>query len=724
MKSIYWGSALAGALAVWAVPAGAQEQGEEREGEIVVTGQKRQGTLQDSDTAITVLDAKAIHEARLRDFSQLDDLVPNVQFNQGGQLGNVFITIRGVESNPFIVNRAAVYIDGIPFRELTNAVLSQVDSIEVLRGPQGTLYGANSESGLIVIRTRNPADRPERELRATGSLYSATGGYALEGYVSEPLVDDRLSASLAVKYSDEATWMRNRAPGVAEPGRIGELFVHSKLRWTPSVDTTVNATAYLLDINAPGLFDNDFFPLDIELYDRTYGPLNGGRRSGRSSYFHDAPKRTDETEYVLGLSATQRLGSGAIDAALSYRHDKSDSRGLDFDFTAMPTAAGRDASDERVWNAELRYSSNPALPLNFIGGVAWFRDTKDNQKSTFVGPGTMDSYVAAPVQTRTIESVSAFGSVRWKLPFLPQVTLSAGLRYDRTSQDATQRAGQLDLGGGSILYYTDARLKASDEAVLPRFSATWEPSDDVTFYATAAKGNIPGGFNLAATQEGISDPDVLRYRSESMWSYEIGLRLRSADGKLRGSGAIFQIDSDNWQEIRVLTDANGRPVSSDFIGSSASVRSRGAEVEASWRPNNALSLSGSFGYADSVYRYLFNGTENLAGNRVKLVPEYDASLTARYAHSSGLFARAAVNFTGAMALDERSYRMQGATTTIDVQLGYEKNGWTARLFADNLTDERRMGGLGFENLTFGTDGNVYGSLEAPRIVGIETERRF
>jgi iron complex outermembrane receptor protein len=726
VKSIYWGSALAGVLAVWSAPAIAQEREEQRnpEGEIVVTGQKRQGTLQDSDTAITVLDAKAIDEARLRDFSQLDDLVPNVQFNQGGQLGNVFITIRGVESNPFIVNRAAVYIDGIPFRELTNAVLSQVDSIEVLRGPQGTLYGANSESGLIVIRTRNPADRPERELRATGSLYSGTGGYALEGYVSEPLIDEKLSGSLAVKYSDEATWMRNRAPGVTEPSRIGELFVHSRLRWTPSADTTINATAYVLDINAPGLFDNDFFPLDIDLYDRTYGPLNGGRRSGRSSYFHDAPKRTDETEYVLGLSATQRLGSGTIDAALSYRRDKSDSRGLDFDFTAMPTAAGRDASDERVWNAELRYSSNQVLPLSFIGGVAWFRDAKDNQKSTFVGPGTMDSYVAAPVQRRTIESVSAFGSARWKLPFLPKVTLSAGLRYDRTSQDAIQRAGQLDLGGGSILYYTDARLKASDEAALPRFSATWEPSDDTTFYATAAKGNIPGGFNLAATQEGISDPDVLRYRSESMWSYELGFRLRSADGKLRGSGALFQIDSDNWQEIRVLTDANGRPVSSDFIGSSASVRSRGVEVEASWRPTDALSLSGSFGYADSVYRYLFNGTENLAGNRVKLVPEYDANLTARYAHSSGLFARAAANFTGAMALDERSYRTQGATTTIDVQLGYEKGGWTARLFADNLTDERRTGGLGFENLTFGTDGNVYGSLEAPRIVGVEIERRF
>src|SRR3990167_9206153 len=124
--------------------------------DLVATATRRATRLQDADLSATVLDREALDQARIRDIRQLDAAVANVQFNESGQLGSTFISIRGIESNPFIVNRAAVYIDGVPFRELSNAVLNQVESIEVLRGPQATLYGANSESGLIVINTRAP----------------------------------------------------------------------------------------------------------------------------------------------------------------------------------------------------------------------------------------------------------------------------------------------------------------------------------------------------------------------------------------------------------------------------------------------------------------------------------------------------------------------------------------------------------------------------------------
>ena len=144
---------------------------------IVVTVTRQETILQDADVAATVLTSEALSEARITDFRRIDDLVPNVQFNDSGQVGGIWISIRGVESNPFIVNRAAVYIDGIPFRKLSNSVLSELDSVEVLRGPQSTLYGANAEAGLVVIRTRAPGDEFEAKGRFTVSTFEAGESY-------------------------------------------------------------------------------------------------------------------------------------------------------------------------------------------------------------------------------------------------------------------------------------------------------------------------------------------------------------------------------------------------------------------------------------------------------------------------------------------------------------------------------------------------------------------
>jgi iron complex outermembrane receptor protein len=137
-----------------------------------VKGQNRDMTRQEGDLSVTVLDSEAIAATRLRDVRLIDDLVPNVQFNESRQLSPAFVSIRGVESNPLIVDRAASQIDGIPIRELNNAVFNQIQSIEVLRGPQATLHGANSEAGLILISTREPSAIAAGEVRAAASLYT------------------------------------------------------------------------------------------------------------------------------------------------------------------------------------------------------------------------------------------------------------------------------------------------------------------------------------------------------------------------------------------------------------------------------------------------------------------------------------------------------------------------------------------------------------------------
>jgi iron complex outermembrane recepter protein len=696
----------------------------EQSGDIVVTGTRRDTTLLDTPASVTVLDRETLNEARIRDVRQLDAIVPNVQFNESGQLGSTFISIRGIESNPFIVNRAAVYIDGIPFRELSNAVLNQVESIEVLRGPQATLYGANSESGLIVINTRAPTDRPALDLRATGFRFGNGWNGVADGFVGGPVAGDTLAGSIAFKVQRGDSFLRNLQPGQPN-GSIDENFVQGRLRWRPVDRLTVNVTGYVLDTRAPGVFDQEYLPRDVDLYNRSYAAMfNGGSKVGRYSYINDAPKRTDKRERVVGASATYRLGYGTIDAALSYRRFKSDTKGLDFDFTALPTAAGQDFKDRNFVNAELRFASPADKPFNYIVGITHYRQNDTRFQTTFAGPGTLDSYEPAPRQYAQARDWGAFGSAEWSPLFAPKLTLGAGLRYDHARRTAQQNAGQIDLGGGNLFILRDAALAGSFDAVLPRFTARYTASSQLTAYASSAKGYIPGGFNLTAAQASLPD-DVLRFQSEMMWSHEAGVKWRSEDGRIRLGAAGFYIRSNNWQEIQVATDASGRILSADFIGSDASIDSKGFEIEASAQPARGLTLIANLGYADARYRDLqLDATTNVRGRRVKLVPAYDGYLAARYQTPGGLFARAELGLAGKQSLESRGEAVQSATQTIGLQAGYEGPRWSLRAFVENLTDVRRATGLAFRNLAFGNDGNWYAPVGRGRQGGIELQWTF
>lgn len=691
---------------------------------IVVTGSKRDTALIDSDLSVTVLDARAIDEARLRDFRRIDDLVPNVQFNEFGQQGSIFITVRGVESNPFIVNRAAVYIDGIPFRELNNSVLSQIESIEVLRGPQGTLYGANTESGLIIVTTKSPTDDFTGNVRFSGSHFPSGEGYGADGAISGPIMSGKLSGSFAFKVGHEDAYVKNLGTSTGETGHIDETFLQSRLRWTPTHRMTLNATAYWLDIDAPGLFDQQYVPLNLELYNSLYADaLNSGREVEKWTALEDAPKSTQQEEVVAGLSVNYELDYGVLDLAASYRKVEEDAAGLDFDLTAAPFVAGQESDSDDYTNAEIRFSSPENENFDFIIGASYYKSTEINTKASFLGAGNLGSYIAAPPQQEDSEDVSVFGSANWYVT--EKLRLGAGVRYDRAERSAIQRAGELDIGFGGVIVYPSATLSETFEELLPKFSVHYKLTEDFSVHASTARGYIPGGFNLVAVQQGFLDESVFSYDSETLWSREIGFKWRSADRRLRASGALFYITSDNWQEIQVATDADGRPVSSDFIGSDASIRSQGVEVEVSWNATDALSINAHIGYVDAEYRNLqLDDGLNVRGQPIQFVPEYDAGLAVRYALPFGIFARVEAGFTGETPLRARGDAVQEAVETLGAQIGYESTYFTARLFGENLTNVRRASGLGIENLAFGTDGLFYSPLDAPRIIGLELEARF
>ena len=472
------------------------------------------------------------------------------------------------------------------------------------------------------------------------------------------------------------------------------------------------------------MFSYEYLPQNVERYNATYvDSFNGGRRIGPFTSLNDAPKDHQESETVLGTSAAYVLDSGRIDAAASYRREDTDSRGLDFDSTAAPLVAGAEKDFNEFRNAELRFSSLNSDGFEYLLGVSFYEEFKRNTKGTFLGAGDLDSYVYAPSQRAKGKDYSVFGTASYRLPVLPKLKLSAGLRYERAERSTLQTAGTLDLGFGSVIAYPDADLSADFRVVLPRFSMLYEAGENLTFFGSAAQGWVPGGFNLSAVQAGFTDPDILFYDKEKLWSREIGFHWRGS--KIRASGAIFYITSNNWQDIQVATDSNGRPVTSDFIGADASIRSQGFELETEWTPAPELSLVGHVGYVDARYRDLqLDDVTNARGKRVQFVPEYDALVAARYEWKRGFYFRAEASFIGETALEARGRVIQPAVVMYGLQVGFERPKYSLRLFGENLSNERRMSGLAVENLAFGSDGNFYGPLDAPRVVGIEIETHF
>lgn len=747
-----------GAAPAWGKAAdGTESGGTEAIEEILVTGQKRTETLMESDVAVTVMTEEFIDEARIRDLRRIDDLVPNVQFNESGQLSSVFVTIRGIESNPYIVNRAALYIDGIPFRELSNAVLSQIDSIEVLRGPQSTLYGANSEAGLLIINSRQSPLEREADVRMTAATFNGDQGYTLDGFLGGALVEGELSGSLAFRALKEDSYITNPASLTGEPGEIRDLFLQARMTWLPSDRLTINGTAYILDTKAPGLFDQEYAPIDRNLYDSLYGEFfNGGREVGRFEFLNDAPKHTDEKDVVAGVSATYELPYGALDAALSFTKLEKDSAGLDLDLTAgnhfqfpnpfhmpdnpafgppfiaLPGLAGRELENEEFWSGELRFTSPDSGLFSYIVGVSWYKEDKRTVLTTSAfNPmlGDYNPFELTPPQFAKGEDFALFGSATFSLG-LDGLSATVGLRQDWAKRETVQQEGPPLVIGFAQLNFFDIQLKESFTELLPRFVLSYEASEQLNFYASASKGYIPGGFNLTLAENADIGEDLTIYDEETVWSYEVGAKTHLPDGRGYLNLAAFYIESDNWQEVRILTDEMGRVASSAFVGANADIESYGFEIETLYEPVENLKLVASFGYTKATYQdFLFQAGNmgeaaqefDLDGEPVKLVPEFDANLSALYEFESGFFVRGELSVTGDTPLDERSRAVRDTVPVVNLQAGYERERLRLQLFVENLTDERYQSGLAFDNFLFGADGTYYAPLDAPRIVGIELE---
>ena len=626
--------------------------------EVVVTAQKREQRLLDvplSVSAFTDATLADIGANQLADFLQTSPGIGIVDNNSGTQN----IQIRGINST-FGNAPVGYYLDELPFSLIGNTQVPDVRTydlarVEVLRGPQGTLYGDGSIGGTIRLLTHEP-DLENFAARVDAAGMSTKDGedsYRAQGMLNVPIAEGKAGLRLVATWEDFGGWVDNTTSGVGDQNEREIDTYRGKFRWMPTEDLDIVLSAWHSSQQAVGDADS--------LEDRTT-PF---------------PAAEYDTEYDL-YSATIRYRFEHFDlisvtSLMDYTADALTFVGGAFAFT--------DNTSQDVLSEELRLSSTGDGNFRWTAGLFF----KQTERDTF---SALPDFFFTQELAFESNAYALFGELTWT--FLDErLDVTLGLRY---FEDDLEFDETLDPNLLAIIQSVDpsftGQVSETFDTTNPRFNVAYRLSDDWNVYANVAKGFRTGqaqpGISLGlAILSGVQIPAGID--PEELWSYEIGAKGSFWGGRATLEAAAFFND---WEDLQVAVAVTPQ-VRALVNGGTA--ETRGVEAALTLAPVDRLLIRLSGGYTDAEFTETVAGINITDGDRIPNVPEttFAASATYRWSIGSGLTGFA---YGGAQYASERTdtlnFALDGdATTRVDARLGVESDRWNAYLFAENLTDE-------------------------------------
>ena len=606
------------------------------DGEIIVTAQKREQALQDVPVAITALGSAELEQRRLTSVDQLSGIAPNLTIKAGNTTSSsVQVAVRGsVTTNLAVTEDLAVgiYLDGIYVGKASGAVFDIMDleRIEVLRGPQGTLFGRNTLAGAISLVTRKPSDTFRLEGEASFGNYGYMAG---RGLVNVPLTDNffvKLSGQFQLR--DGFTKLVPDPLGFfpAATGKVDDLNRNSLIaqaRWIPTSNLTLDYTylrsrtnespmTALAAVGAGNIFDPTspiYMPgMPADQY------VVGDKRPSRLSL--DRQPMDKSKTYSHTLNADLDIGAATLRSLTSYRHATIDQGylGLDVDGTPIPLALGGFQNKIKQFSQELQLIG--ALVddrLNYVVGAYYLRDNaqSSNPQSYFFGASQFDTRFGVRARAYAL-----YANVDYALT--DRLTLTGGARWtsERKQLNRFYQILALSPNPGLPLPITTIDIRKSDKVrktfsnVSPTVILAYEFDPDVNAYAKYAVGFRSGSFNGEAT----TDADVrTSFDPEKNEAFELGLKTRFLDRKVRLNIAAFY----NRQKDKQVPVFMAAGTAATLNRNAGRAKVYGIEAELDAQPVDALRLFGTLGLLRTKYQeYLDtdrNGNVvNVADNRV------------------------------------------------------------------------------------------------------------
>ena len=596
--------------------------------EVVVTAQKRAQNIEDVPLSLTAIGASAIERRDITNIGDISPMVPNLQITQApGGTTSPQIAIRGgVTINPALTWETTVglYLDGVYIGKTQGALFDVVDveRIEVLRGPQGTLYGRNTLAGGINVVTKAPSGELSGRAQAgAGNL----GGRTLAASVDLPAFG-ALRINLSGRRETRDGWVDvDDLPGfpLVSVDELGEVDA-TAFRVAADLDLSERATlGYRFDHS-----DHDQTAAHSQLHrlDFDFGlPLGGFISTDREKAAAiDGPsfERSEVSGHSLTLEVdlTETLRFKSITAL----RDLSWSDALDLDGSPIDVAHTQRHSDYDSFSQEVQLLGTQGR-LNYVAGLYYFEDDgfTDNPQRFFGAFGPFGLTFVSRYGFET-QAIAAFAQLEFALTDV--LTLTAGLRYTDEEKRIERELGN---AGQPRTIPAGTKADTSFDDVTPSFSLSYAINDATTAYLRYAEGFKSGGFN----GEAQTVAETLRpYRSETVRSIEAGIKGVWLDNRLRAAAAVFQNDHKDMQ-LSVFT-AEGAAGSS--VRNAGEAKIRGFEMEGSLQVTDGLRLAAGYGYLDPEHDQFLDcgGTVDVAGNRAfPHAPEhsFNASLDARLA---------------------------------------------------------------------------------------------
>ena len=724
-------------------------------GTIVVTANRRSETLQKVPMAVSALTYHDIQRQHLQDFSDYAASVPGLGAISLGP-GMTELSIRGIASGSQQPSASVgVYVDETPFGSSSVFAIgsaltpdldpADVERIEVLRGPQGTLYGAGALGGVIRFITIPPdTENYSGRLQLGGTSVDGGGnGFDVHGMVNLPLVKDKLAIRANVYDETDPGFVDDAGRGKTDVNESKVKGGRVSLLWTPTDKTSVRVTALAQNLAAAG---SATVALDPDTLQPVYGDLQQRNATLGGDVF-DGHYRlynvTFNTDFgwakLMSSSSYSTLDAVTNTDATSLLYLGPQANGRPYGTLEQATIPQTKATQE------FRLSSSKSQTVEWLGGVFWTRETGNNAQNIYASdyysgtpqPSPFGIPIGGDLQPSTYEAYAAYGSITWHVT--DRFDVEAGLRYSHDKQHYTEIGYGLLFGGVPPTVLLDKR--SSDSSTTFSLTPTFHINDNNMLYARVASGFLPGGPNIVP----VGVPNVpATFSPTKLTDYEVGLKSTSPDDRVMVDLSAYYID---WTKIPLTTFENNFT----FLTSGGQAKSKGLEATVSWIPAQGLKLSANASYNDATLTkdapYPSNGKR---GDPLPYAPRFTLGLSGDYDFALG---GGWHGYVGAsyQYVDERStdfafsYPVAGvlpplpssptvpAYNTINLRAGVNRGQWSIDAYVKNLTNQRGIVQAStFQNYVpvAGEPNPVTGRIEdnatiiTPRMFGISVSRNF